>query len=96
MAALVACRLEPALRDYLIAGHLSAEPAHKAVLTELGLEPLLDLRLRLGEASGAALALPLIRLAARLHGEMRRFDEAGVDGAVPSWARDGSARRALR
>ncbi len=79
VAALLACRLVPALRDYLIAGHRSAEPAHQHVLTELGLEPLLDLRLRLGEASGAALAVPLIVLAARVHSEMRRFDEAGVD-----------------
>lgn len=81
VAALAACRLQPALRDYLIAGHRSAEPAHARVLTELGLEPLLDLRLRLGEASGAALALPLVGLAARLHTEMRRFDQAGVDRA---------------
>lgn len=81
VAALVACRLQPALRDYLVAGHLSAEPAHGRVLTELGLEPLLDLRLRLGEGSGAALALPLIGLAARLHAEMRRFDESGVERA---------------
>jgi nicotinate-nucleotide--dimethylbenzimidazole phosphoribosyltransferase len=55
VAALAACRLQPALPDYLIAGHRSAEPAHERVLVELGLEPLLDLRLRLGEASGAAL-----------------------------------------
>jgi nicotinate-nucleotide--dimethylbenzimidazole phosphoribosyltransferase len=81
VAALVACRLAPPVRDYLIAGHRSAEPAHDFVLTELGLEPLLDLRLRLGEGSGAALAVPLIRLAATLHAEMRRFDEAGVDRA---------------
>jgi nicotinate-nucleotide--dimethylbenzimidazole phosphoribosyltransferase len=81
VAALVATRLQPAVRDYLFAGHRSAEPAHAAVLTELGLEPLLDLRLRLGEASGAALALPLIGLAARLHLGMRRFDEAGVERA---------------
>jgi nicotinate-nucleotide--dimethylbenzimidazole phosphoribosyltransferase len=80
-AALVAVRLQPALRDYLIAGHRSSEPAHAFVLRELGLEPLLDLRMRLGEASGAALALPLIGLAARLHSDMRRFDEAGVDRA---------------
>lgn len=79
VAALAACRLQPALRDYLIAGHRSAEPAHQRVLTELGIEPLLDLRMRLGEASGAALAVPLIALAARAHGEMRRFEEAGVD-----------------
>jgi nicotinate-nucleotide--dimethylbenzimidazole phosphoribosyltransferase len=81
VAALVACRLQPAVRDYLIAGHRSAEPAHARVLTELGLEPLLDLRLRLGEGSGAALALPLLGLAARLHAEMGRFDETGVERA---------------
>ena len=48
------------------------------MLVELGLEPLLDLRLRLGEGSGAALAFPLIGLASRLHHEMRSFDEADV------------------
>jgi nicotinate-nucleotide--dimethylbenzimidazole phosphoribosyltransferase len=79
VAALVACRAEPAVRDYLFAGHRSAEPGHERVLVELGLEPLLDLRLRLGEGSGAALALPLVGLAGRLHSEMRTFDEAGVD-----------------
>jgi nicotinate-nucleotide--dimethylbenzimidazole phosphoribosyltransferase len=83
VAALAAYRLQPAVRDYLIAGHQSAEPAHHQVLTELGLEPLLDLRLRLGEASGAALALPLIALASKLHHGMRRFDEAGVDREEP-------------
>jgi nicotinate-nucleotide--dimethylbenzimidazole phosphoribosyltransferase len=67
------------VRDYLVAGHRSAEPAHGRVLVELGLEPLLDLRLRLGEASGALLALPLLDLAGRLHAEMSRFDDAGVD-----------------
>jgi nicotinate-nucleotide--dimethylbenzimidazole phosphoribosyltransferase len=82
VAALVACRLQPSVRDYLIAGHCSAEPAHHGVLRELGLEPLLDLRLRLGEASGAALALPLVRLAASLHAQMHHFDEAGVDRAL--------------
>jgi nicotinate-nucleotide--dimethylbenzimidazole phosphoribosyltransferase len=79
VAALTAYRIQPMIRDYLIAGHRSAEPAHTHVLTELGLEPVLDLRLRLGEASGAALALPLITLAAKLHHNMRRFDQAGVD-----------------
>jgi nicotinate-nucleotide--dimethylbenzimidazole phosphoribosyltransferase len=81
VAAMTATRLAPPARDYLLAGHRSAEPAHERVLTELGLEPLLDLRLRLGEASGAALAIPLIGLAARVHAEMRRFDEAGVERA---------------
>jgi nicotinate-nucleotide--dimethylbenzimidazole phosphoribosyltransferase len=79
VAARTACRLTPALRDYLFAGHRSAEPAHGYVLTELGLEPLLDQRLRLGEASGAALAVPLIGLAGRLHAEMGRFEETGIE-----------------
>ncbi|MBO0768272.1 MAG: nicotinate-nucleotide--dimethylbenzimidazole phosphoribosyltransferase, partial [Solirubrobacterales bacterium] len=81
VTALGVCRVVPALRDYLIAGHRSAEPAHQLVLTELGLEPLLDQRLRLGEASGAALSLPLLGLAARIHAEMASFDDAGVDRA---------------
>jgi nicotinate-nucleotide--dimethylbenzimidazole phosphoribosyltransferase len=81
VAALVACRLEPAVRDYLIAGHRSAEPAHTIVLRQLGLEPLLDLRMRLGEGSGAALAVPLLELAGRLHREMGRFAESGVERA---------------
>jgi nicotinate-nucleotide--dimethylbenzimidazole phosphoribosyltransferase len=79
VAALVAARVDPFVRDYLIAGHRSAEPAHGRVLVELGLEPLLDLRLRLGEGSGAALAFPLLGLAARLHAEMRTFDDARVE-----------------
>jgi nicotinate-nucleotide--dimethylbenzimidazole phosphoribosyltransferase len=79
VVALAATRHAPALRDYLFAGHRSAEPAHTAVLVELGLEPLLDQRLRLGEASGAALALPLIGLVGRIHSEMASFDDAGVD-----------------
>jgi nicotinate-nucleotide--dimethylbenzimidazole phosphoribosyltransferase len=80
VAALAAVRLRPACREWLVAGHRSAEPAHALVLAELGVEPLLDLRLRLGEASGAALALPLIEQAGRLHREMATFAEAGVDG----------------
>jgi nicotinate-nucleotide--dimethylbenzimidazole phosphoribosyltransferase len=79
VAALVAVRLRPTCREWLVAGHRSAEPAHALVLSELGLEPLLDLRLRLGEASGAALALPLVEQAGRLHREMATFAEAGVD-----------------
>jgi nicotinate-nucleotide--dimethylbenzimidazole phosphoribosyltransferase len=80
VAALVAVRLRPTCREWLVAGHRSAEPAHALVLSELGLEPLLDLRLRLGEASGAALALPLVEQAGRLHREMATFAQAGVDG----------------
>jgi nicotinate-nucleotide--dimethylbenzimidazole phosphoribosyltransferase len=63
-AALVAVALSPAIRDYLIAGHRSVEPGALAALAALGLEPLLDLQLRLGEGTGALLALPLVRSAA--------------------------------
>ncbi len=62
----------------LVASHRSAEPGHDIVLAELGLEPLLDLRLRLGEASGGLLALPVIAAAGALHREMATFEEAGV------------------
>jgi nicotinate-nucleotide--dimethylbenzimidazole phosphoribosyltransferase len=78
VAALAALRIDPAAGEVLIAGHRSAEPGHDLVLAELGLEPLLDLRLRLGEASGALLALPLISAAGALHREMATFEEAGV------------------
>ncbi|MCK9247658.1 MAG: nicotinate-nucleotide--dimethylbenzimidazole phosphoribosyltransferase [Solirubrobacteraceae bacterium] len=79
VAALVAVRLCPVVEAGLVAGHRGAEPAHGTVLAELGLEPLLDLRMRLGEGSGAALALPLIEQAGRLHRDMETFAEAGVD-----------------
>ena len=76
----VAARLAPALRGYLVASHRSAEPGHALVLAELGLEPLLELELRLGEGSGAALALPLLVAARAVLVEMATFDEAGVSG----------------
>jgi nicotinate-nucleotide--dimethylbenzimidazole phosphoribosyltransferase len=78
-AALAAVRLDPAIGEALIASHRSAEPGHDLVLRELGLEPLLDLRLRLGEASGALLALPIIAAAGALHAGMATFEEAGVE-----------------
>ena len=81
-AALAAAQLEPLVAEAFIAGHRSAEPGHDVVLAELGLEPLLDLRLRLGEASGGLLALPLIEAAATLHREMATFAEADVSGPL--------------
>ena len=77
-AALAAVQLDPATGEILIAGHRSAEPGHDLVLAELGLEPLLDLRLRLGEASGAMLALGLIEAAGALYEGMGTFEESGV------------------
>lgn len=77
-AALIAVALCPAARGYLIAGHCSAEPGHRLALAHLGLAPLLDLDLRLGEGTGAVLALPLVRAAAATLDQMATFAEAGV------------------
>lgn len=77
-AALVAVALAPAAVDACFAGHRSAEPGHALALAHLGLRPLVDLELRLGEGTGAALALPLVQAAARALGEMATFDSAGV------------------
>jgi len=79
-AALVAVGIAPTLAPRLIASHRSAEPGHRVVLEQLGLEPLLDLDLRLGEGSGAALALPLLRAGTLLLAEMATFESAGVSG----------------
>lgn len=81
-AAVAAVQLDPLAGEGMIATHRSAEPGHDLLLTELGLEPLLDLRLRLGEASGALLALPLIESAGVLHRRMGTFEESGVDRAI--------------
>ena len=72
--------MAPGLGPRLIASHRSSEPGHAVVIEELGLDPLLDLDLRLGEGSGAALALPLIRAATLLLAGMATFDSAGVSG----------------
>lgn len=82
-AMLAACRIQPAVRDWLLFGHRSAEPGHERVLQALDAAPLLALNMRLGEASGALTALPLLRLACALHGEMATFSEAGVAGSPP-------------
>jgi nicotinate-nucleotide--dimethylbenzimidazole phosphoribosyltransferase len=77
-AALVAARLHPPVREYLIAGHVSAERGHRLILEQLELSPVLDLELRLGEGTGAALAMGVIDAALRAHREMATFAEAGV------------------
>lgn len=77
-AALLAHLLCPATRDYMIASHRSDEQGHQAVLAHLELSPLLDLEMRLGEGSGAVLAMPIIEAASACLCEMATFDEAGV------------------
>jgi nicotinate-nucleotide--dimethylbenzimidazole phosphoribosyltransferase len=77
-AALAAGRIAPACAASMIAAHRSAEPGHAAILAALGLEPLLDLGLRLGEGSGAALALPLLAASLAVLNEMATFADAGV------------------
>ena len=77
-ALLVAARIAPGVLEFCIAGHRSSEPGATVVLDHLGLEPLLDLGLRLGEGSGACLALPVVEAAARVLREMATFDSAGV------------------
>ena len=78
VAALCAVRFNPQCRDWLLFAHSGAEPGHQRVLRALEAQPLLDLGLRLGEGSGAALAVPLLRQACRLHAEMATFAEAAV------------------
>jgi len=77
-AALVAVELQPAIGAYLFAGHSSVEPGHRVILARLGLEPLLDLKMRLGEGTGAVLAMNVIEAALHVHREMATFAEAGV------------------
>jgi nicotinate-nucleotide--dimethylbenzimidazole phosphoribosyltransferase len=77
-AALLVRTLAPTALDYCFAGHRSAEPGHAVALYALGLTPLIDLGLRLGEGTGAVLALPLLQCAARALRDMATFDSAGV------------------
>jgi nicotinate-nucleotide--dimethylbenzimidazole phosphoribosyltransferase len=77
-AALVARALAPDSIDYTVAGHLSTEPGARIALDKLGLEPLLDLAMRLGEGTGGLLAVPLVQAAARTLNEMATMDEAGL------------------
>lgn len=77
-AAMVAVKLCPAMQGYLVAGHLSVERGHQVILQELRLTPLLDLGLRLGEGTGAALAMGVVDAAVRAHNEMATFADAHV------------------
>ncbi|MDR3633380.1 MAG: nicotinate-nucleotide--dimethylbenzimidazole phosphoribosyltransferase [Isosphaeraceae bacterium] len=83
-AGLVAVRICPPVRDYLVAAHRGTEPGHRVALAALGLMPLLNLDLRLGEGTGAALALPLIASAGDILRDMATFDSAGVSGPSSS------------
>jgi nicotinate-nucleotide--dimethylbenzimidazole phosphoribosyltransferase len=81
-AAAIACGLEPDVRPCLFAGHRSQEPGHRVLLAHLEMEPILDLDMRLGEGTGAVLAMPILEAAMRLYQEMATFASAGVSGAT--------------
>lgn len=77
-AALIAARIEPRCRNFMLASHLSVEPGHKIMLDMLELEPILKMNLRLGEGTGAALVMPILDAAVKIMKEMATFDSAGV------------------
>ncbi len=83
-ASLLATAFAPAVAGYLIFGHRSSEPGSSAVLEELGADPVLDLGMRLGEGSGAVLAVPVVQAAAKILREMATFDAAGVSDKADS------------
>ena len=91
-AALVAHSLCPNARDYMVAAHLSAEAGHRIVLSHMGLRPLLDLGMRLGEGTGAVLAMGIVEAAAACLSEMATFEEAGVSDRDPEGAGGQGAR----
>jgi nicotinate-nucleotide--dimethylbenzimidazole phosphoribosyltransferase len=78
--ALIAYAIEPIVRDYIICAHRSMEPGHRFMQEKLGLKPLLDLNLRLGEGTGAALAMNVVEASRAVLTQMATFDEAGVIG----------------
>ena len=81
-AAMVAIQINPAVKDYMIFAHCSGEQGHQKMLTWLTVEPLLSLELRLGEGTGAALALPLIQAAVAFYNDMASFEQASVTKVV--------------
>jgi len=83
-AAAVAYSVAPQVTDYMFAGHCSEEPGHRHLLRYIGIEPVLNLGMRLGEGTGAVLAMPVIESSCRLYSEMATFSSAGVSGASPT------------
>ena len=81
--ALIAFSLEPCVKDYMFAAHTSVERGHRVMLDHMGLRPILDLDLRLGEGTGAALAMLIIEAGLKIYREMATFAEAGVSGEIP-------------
>ncbi len=88
VAAVIATALSPGVKDYIIASHLSAEAGHSLVLDFLGLKPLLNLNMRLGEGTGAVLGLFLAEAATRILRQMATFAQAGVSEARPLFPED--------
>ncbi|KGM05766.1 Nicotinate-nucleotide--dimethylbenzimidazole phosphoribosyltransferase [Methylophaga thiooxydans] len=82
VAALVAEKICPGSKDWFLFSHYSAEPGHQLILEYLAAEPLLDLNMRLGEASGAAMAIPLLQMSCALHNNMATFEQADVAGVL--------------
>jgi nicotinate-nucleotide--dimethylbenzimidazole phosphoribosyltransferase len=80
-AAAIAFAIEPRVRGYLFAGHESEEPGHRVLFEYIGLKPILSLNMRLGEGTGAVLAMPIIESAMCLYNEMATFASAGVSEA---------------
>jgi len=80
--AMIACEIEPKTADYLFAGHSSVEIGQRSMLKKMGLSPILDLNLRLGEGTGAALAMMMIEAGTRIYREMATFGEAGVSDEI--------------
>jgi len=78
--ALIACKLEPFVRDYIICAHRSVEQGHAVMQEKLGCKPLLDLNLRLGEGTGAVLAMNVVEAAVAVLTEVATFADAGVTG----------------
>jgi nicotinate-nucleotide--dimethylbenzimidazole phosphoribosyltransferase len=82
-AAAIAYAVAPQVGDYMFAGHCSEEPGHRHLLRYIGIKPILNLGMRLGEGTGAVLAMPVIESSCRLYSEMATFSSAGVSGASP-------------